>query len=237
MEIKNCSLTVFGWYTMSTVLNTVPGNHFVVAGITTQWESNFDNMVAGLKVYILIVIVTSGFNGFGQFRGEWKLQKFEGNCLLRIVMTRKFLRSYILKELKFTLDNQIAPQKPSIFGECLSKSSSSLEIAFASCGNFKQLGSAKSIDACESTVLQIKAISLPCSEEYWNIFITHCTSTVEMWLKISRFTPQTTEDFWCARLNMKSFMQRLPIFVSIDNDFYNVDGLLKLCDVLTENPS
>ncbi|KAL9906872.1 calcium-independent phospholipase A2 VIA isoform 1-T1 [Glossina fuscipes fuscipes] len=34
-----------------------------------------------------------------------------------------------------------------------------------------------------------------------------------------------------------TFMHRLPVFVSIVKEFYNVNGLQKLCDILTENPS
>lgn len=30
-------------------------------------------------------------------------------------------------------------------------------------------------------MLQLKPISLPWSEDYWNIFITHCASTIEVW--------------------------------------------------------
>uniref|UniRef100_A0A1A9W5P2 RCC1 domain-containing protein 1 n=1 Tax=Glossina brevipalpis TaxID=37001 RepID=A0A1A9W5P2_9MUSC len=144
-------------------------------------------------------MLVSGFNGFGQFRGGRKLQKFEdtivesadnvsrdillscswsctafaydnnlylkgffaektNNC--RKLTTTENIKSLalndrfclvllnngklyklnlsidsVLEELKFTLDNQIAPQKRSIFGECKSKSSFSLEIAFVACGN------------------------------------------------------------------------------------------------------
>uniref|UniRef100_A0A1A9UVJ1 HTH OST-type domain-containing protein n=1 Tax=Glossina austeni TaxID=7395 RepID=A0A1A9UVJ1_GLOAU len=44
-----------------------------------------------------------------------------------------------------------------------------------------QFNNCKASEVDESTVLQLKPISLPWSEDYWNIFITHCASTIEVW--------------------------------------------------------
>ncbi|XP_030372689.1 85/88 kDa calcium-independent phospholipase A2 isoform X2 [Scaptodrosophila lebanonensis] len=40
-----------------------------------------------------------------------------------------------------------------------------------------------------------------------------------------------------AEDKFNAFMQRLPVFVSIVKEYYNVNGLQKVCDALSENPS
>ncbi|KAI8040718.1 hypothetical protein M5D96_006661 [Drosophila gunungcola] len=40
-----------------------------------------------------------------------------------------------------------------------------------------------------------------------------------------------------AEERFNAFMQRLPVFVSIVKEYYNVNGLQKACDALAENPS
>lgn len=54
--------TSFGGNPVCAVLGTVAGNHFVVASITTQWECNLDDVVAGLHkhqntLHLLLLLV------------------------------------------------------------------------------------------------------------------------------------------------------------------------------------
>ncbi|XP_037933681.1 85/88 kDa calcium-independent phospholipase A2 isoform X2 [Teleopsis dalmanni] len=59
-----------------------------------------------------------------------------------------------------------------------------------------------------------------------------CTDSNTTSFSLYRSTTQTE-----AEEKFNTFIHRLPIFVSIVKEFYNINGLQKVCDILTENPA
>lgn len=60
------------------------------------------------------------------------------------------------------------------------------------------------------------------------------THSLFSYLSYSLFRADTQEE---ALIRFEAFTHRIPNFVAMVNQYYNIPGLQKVCDLLTENPS
>ncbi|XP_055842006.1 85/88 kDa calcium-independent phospholipase A2 isoform X1 [Episyrphus balteatus] len=95
------------------------------------------------------------------------------------------------------------------------------------------LGTLQVIHRDESMVLFAPPLQQPDKKAIWEIVLQRpCTDPNTTSFSLYRATSQDE-----AEDKFNAFLHRLPIYVSIVKEQYNVNGLQKICDVLIENPS